>query len=295
MLRPLLWSCALAAALAVTPGAPAQDVKPAEGGRGAVHRMVIMNGASQTVHYFGEGISEGERVMLRDLERAENETAYLQDLQDLKSKYAAGEVGLIGHRQAVQDRLYGQTSTTTTYGGFGGTLGVGIGGYGYGGYGYPYYPLASAFPGPYYGGYGWGGYPASSQTTTVTRGLGEGVGPEGALDVALAQLITKQSTPEYAAMVEHNYQTALARAYNNSPAIRVALGGPKTGGGAILAGFGEEKKAPVTLTLKDGKTVSGMSMKTEGEWYVVDSAKETVRVRQSEVVRIDELKKAPKK
>jgi hypothetical protein len=276
----------LTAALAVTPAAPGQDVKPAEGGRGAVHRMVIQNGASRTVRYFGEGISEGERAMLRDLERAENETAYLQNLQALRSEYVAGELGLMNRRQAVQDRFYGETMTTTTYGGLGANLGMSLGTYPYS---YPYYPLASAFPGAYYAR---GIYPAAS-TTTITRGLGEGVGPEDAIDVALAQLITKQSTPEYAVAVERNYQTALARAYN-SDSIRVALGGPKMGGKLVFAGFGEEK-APVTLTLKNGQKVSGMSMKTEGEWYVIESPKETVRVRQSEVVRIDQQKNGPKK
>src|SRR6516162_9825669 len=49
---------------------------------GGVHRMVIRNGAVQTVHYIaGRDVSPGDAATLRDLEGAENEAMYAHDLQ----------------------------------------------------------------------------------------------------------------------------------------------------------------------------------------------------------------------
>src|SRR5947209_14156390 len=58
---------------------------------GQAHRMMIVNGSSRTVHYFANGLSEGERATLRDLERAENEEYYTNNLMALRRQYVHSE------------------------------------------------------------------------------------------------------------------------------------------------------------------------------------------------------------
>jgi hypothetical protein len=118
-----------------------------------------------------------------------------------------------------------------------------------------------AFYGPYsYGGYYGGGYGgayfggAFAPVTTI-QSLAIGVGPEGVLKTEMARAIAAQATPEYAAG-------------SSRPYIRPT----------------------VTLTLRGGDKVEGKLTREDGDWITVESAKEEVSVRKSEVVRITTAK-----
>ena len=57
----------------------------------SVHRMEINNGISTRSYYFaGKNLSEGERIMLRDLQRTENEVGYSRDLDAVLERVASG-------------------------------------------------------------------------------------------------------------------------------------------------------------------------------------------------------------
>jgi hypothetical protein len=273
------------------PAAPPPAVKPAvqETEPGA-HKMVIYEGPNRTVRYFGGG-SSGEQAALLDLERAENDMTYLQNIRGLLRQYVNDERILQPQRLYVQEQLYGtqiaynQSSLLGAYG------------FGFPGYGNPY-PYVNAY-GPYTaGGFGYGyggglmGY-LGSGSTQVVRSLQFGMGDEGRLKDALAQVIAQQAaSPDYAAGVTRNYNTALANVAR-SDRLAKGLNLPRAEG-VPAAGTpdqpGKGKPAAVTLTLKGGDKIEGSSMKEDGDWYVVDTAGKEVRVRKSEVTRIDRVK-----
>src|SRR5438067_397022 len=96
-------AAALVSAALLAAAATAADVKPAAAPAGPeVHRMVIVNGPTTTVHYFSVGLSTSDQAALRDLERAENDAAYADDLQALRRQYVADELQLEPHRRTVQ-------------------------------------------------------------------------------------------------------------------------------------------------------------------------------------------------
>jgi hypothetical protein len=281
-------------------GAQGQDVKPAvrpaEGGGGVVHRMEIRNGPTTAVRYFSTDVTEGDRSVLRELERASNEARYAGDLQALLRQYVNDERLLEPKRRTVQAALYGQSITASS---FGSGVGPAYAGYGAGpvfvGYGaaYPYaYPYN-------YGGYAFGypyAYPGAvfgGGSLTTTESLAFGVGDEGRMKEALVQVLARQATPEYAAAANRAYDNALARAAS-SAVIRPVLGPDERG---RVKGAAFERPQPsavtVTLTLKGGGKVAGDAVREDGDWYVVESGGEEVsRVRQGEVTRIDRAKKA---
>src|SRR5690348_8010996 len=78
----------------------------------AAHRMVIVNGARRSVHYYPS--SPGDADSYRDLERAENEAILAGDLQHLRSQYIRDEQYLQPIRRQVQERLYGGSHTVST-------------------------------------------------------------------------------------------------------------------------------------------------------------------------------------
>ena len=268
--------CLLAGVLAS--GVQAADVRPAVTGTGPeVHKMVILNGPTYTAHYFSAGLSDSDQATLRDLERAENDADYAQDLQTLRRQYVALELSQSANRAAVQQTLYGQNVThsfdyQTTggygpgyYGGYNGGLGFAPG-YLYGGYGY---------------GGGWGGTAFAGYSSSVNQSLANGVGDEGALKTALAPVIAGQANSEFAASAAHAYTTALNRAAG-SDGLRTAMGMGRPGVGTPVA-------APdhVTLMLKGGEKVEGDLIDEDADWMTVHTLNDRVSVRRSEVTRID--------
>jgi len=254
-----------------------------------VHRMVIRNGAVQTVHYIaGRDVSPGDAATLRDLEGAENEAMYARDLQRLKMQYVASERLLEPERRFIQMALYGQNITVGANSGYAGYAGPG---FAYAG-GYPMYGYG------YNGGYGYGGGLGGfygSASTSVNRSLANGMGDEGVLKNVLSQVIAADATPNATAAAMRNYNAAVARA-GQSNGLRVALGLPeaKAGGPNPYRYAAAESSAPVVLTLKNGQTIEGSKMTTEGDFYVLETPTRRVRVLKSEVAGIDEAKSGVK-
>jgi hypothetical protein len=246
--------------------------------------MEIYEGPNRTVHYFAG--APGDGAALWDLERAENELQYAQDLQTLKRQYVNSERILEPQRRYVQEQLYG---TSISFGTLGLTAGYGYG-WGGNGYGYPGYVYPYAYPNWYggYGGYsGFNGY-LGGAGSFVTRSLAFGMGDEGKLKDAMVHVIAHQAgSPDYIAHAYRNYAAALGHVAS-SPALArdLDLAAPaETRTGAAAPTFGA---APVTLTLKGGDRVDGLKMREDGDWYVVDQGGNgEVRVRKSEVSRID--------
>jgi hypothetical protein len=271
-----------------------QPAKPAaqETAAPGVHRMVIRNGAIQTVHYVaGRDVSPGDAATLRDLEGAENEAMYAGDLQKLKMQYVASERLLEPERRFIQMALYGQSINVATNDGY-----VGF----FGGDGGPGFRFAGGYPSYAYGPYGFGGLGlgvayAGGRSVDVNRSLANGMGDEGVLKNTLAQVIAQQSSPEYATAAVRRYNAAVARA-GESNTLRAALGLPERKAGAAnpYRYAAAESMAPVVLTLKSGQTVEGSKMATEGDFYVIETPNRKVRVLKSEVTRIDEAKEAVK-
>src|SRR4051794_18583542 len=85
----------------------AQAVRPATETRDPVgpFQMEIYSGPNRTVHYFTGSLSPTEALTLSDYERAENDLAYLNDLQALRRQYVNDERYLETVRRVVQDRL----------------------------------------------------------------------------------------------------------------------------------------------------------------------------------------------
>jgi hypothetical protein len=170
--------------------------------------------------------------------------------------------------------------------------------------GYAGYPDYAGF-GPTYGGFwgygvvggpgGFGGaHGGASESMTETRSLASGVGDEGRIKQAMAQILAKQATPEYAASLDRSYDQVALRA-SASPTLRVALRLPTTQDSLrerdrIRAASGEiTTQARVTLTLKDGEKIRGNKMREDKDWIIVEGVSGgTVKVRQSEVIRIDQ-------
>jgi hypothetical protein len=252
---------------------------------GAAHRMVIYEGPNRKVAYFDRGGSPGEQAALMDLERAENDMTYLHNLQALRRQYVNSERILEPQRRYVQEQLYG---TQISYGQSNVISGYSFGGgYGYGGYGY--YPYVNSYS-PYSNGYGGGlsGYVGAS-ATQITRSLANGMGDEGVLKNAMAQVIAQQAaSPEYAATVTRNYQAALGEVMRSDRLARDLRLPRARAGEGVPVGPPEPKfeKGPFVLTLKGGDKVDADEMAREGDWMVLKTRKGTERIRESEVTRI---------
>jgi hypothetical protein len=258
-----------------------QPVKPAARetvAPGGVHRMVIRNGATQTVHYVaGRDVSPGDAATLRDLEGAENEAMYAMDLQRLKAQYVASERLLEPERRFIQMALYGQNINVATTDGYVGFFGGGYGGAGFRfAGGYPNYAYG-AYP---YGGLGGGVAFSGGRSVDVNRSLANGMGDEGVLKNTLSQVIAAEATPHAMATAMRNYNAALARA-GESNTLRTALGLPagKAGAPGTARYAADETTAPVDLTLKNGQTIEGSKIVDEkGDYYVIETPTRKVRV-----------------
>jgi len=260
--------------------------------RGSVTKMEILNGPSRTVRYFGTNLSPGESSTLRELEALENESAYARDLQDLKKQYVLSEQILEPNRRYLQELLLQPENLVwPSYVAWPFTATA---------VGYPYawaaggrgaffrsplvnagYPAAVSGPVPSY----LGGIPDG-------RALADSYGyPDSPIKEALAVTMARQSGPEYVAQLERAAERVALRA-TTSPTLRVALGLPDTTSAQrerrdLRMAEGEpDRPAPITLTLKGGDVVRALKMREDGDWYVIETADESLRIRQSEVLRI---------
>jgi hypothetical protein len=260
---------------------PRVVVRPAPAGETVAHKMEIYQGPNRTVYYFGG--TPGDQSMLHDLQRAENEMAYLDDLQALRRQYVTSERTLEPMRRYVQEQLYG---TSISFGRSDTLAGLG---YGYGnGYGYGYaYPYA-------WGGYGYPGFSNASvgnSWTGITRNLAYGVGDEGRLKDDLAQVIATQAlSPEYYQAVSRGYAAALGRVAS-SDRLAKALHLDR---GDIRAIEGTPDVTPPKpgtsiVTTKNGDRIEG-KLTEDGDWYVIDAGKTETRIRKTDVIRIDKVK-----
>jgi hypothetical protein len=277
---------ALAACLAL-PARAEQPGKPAANNEPRVHRMEVWNGAVRTVHFFSQGYSPGEEAALRDLARAENELATADEVQSLRRLYLRNERILEGRRGQVNPLLYGYSSEYAAgliSGGFGGYGNGGFGGYGYGGFGG--YPYGVGGFGNVAGTFGYGG--GGALVGSASNSLSFGVGTEGVIKDVLAQGLGQATTPEAISRATHAYETAMTRVAD-SDRLRAGLGWGK--GNVAAVGHERSLGGPVTLTLKDGKTMEGTLLREDAEWITIDTAKEEVSLRKSEVMRISRPKK----
>jgi hypothetical protein len=265
-------------------GAPKERERPAVTESEGVHRMEIFEGPNRTVRYFGSGVSSSERTTLNELERAENEMDYLNKLLTLRRLYVNNELTLQPQRLYVQEQLYG---TQISYGraDWMGGFGYAPGGYGMGG-AYPYVNAYGPFTSSYYGyGGGSGGYGGASASTNVVRSLANGMGDEGVLKNYISQVIAQQAvSPEYAAKVAQNYQTAQAK-IAASPRLAQAFGLKKQD--IVEAkGEGELERGPFTLMTKGGRKIDAERMGAKDDWYIYETATQRGQILKSEVTEI---------
>lgn len=196
-----------------------RQISAAEPTSPSVHRIVIVDGGNRRVQYVASGnLSTGDSQALSDLQRAEDELSYVDNLQQLKHQYVRTERSLEPRRRFVQERLYG---TRISYGSYGST---------YANYMTNPYSLLpgtygnNAFYGPFggYGGYGGYGYPGGAMGygggswDSVTNSLQYGMGDEGRMKNAIIGVIAQQASPDYAATVIRNYKDAVDRAAGSS-------------------------------------------------------------------------------
>ena len=266
--------------------APAADVRPvAASSEPQVHRMVILNGPTQTVHYFSVGLSTSDQAALRDLESAENTADYAADLQAMRRQYVAEELLAAPQRAVVQQGLYGK-SITRSYDNY-----LAAAGYGPGYYEGGYYGAGN--PGYLYGGYGYGygvNTAFAGSSSSINQSLANGVGDEGALKTAMAPVIAGQANSEFGASAARAYKTALNRA-GESDATRAALGMPKRGVETVDLSLSKLPHATLTFKAGAGDKVDGVIVDEDDDWITVETATDEVSVRKAELARIDRHKK----
>jgi len=238
----------------------------------AVHKLVIYEGPNRSVHYITTGnLSTSDRLTAYELQRAENDLSYLNDLQSLKQQYVNSERILEPQRRYVQEQLYG---TQIRYGGYS----AGYGSYGNGGWGWGY-PRYGIFGN---GGSSFAGY-AGSTSYAITRSLQFGMGDEGRFKDAMVQVLARESSPAYAAAVLRNYDSVVGRAaastvlsrdlsLQKGPATYSSYEPSYTKGGKVAVWVGNDKYAG---TVKDDRA----------GWVVIQTDKGEVTVRKSEITR----------
>jgi len=274
---------------------PIQAQTQARQRRGSVTKMEIFNGPSRTVRYFGTNLSPAEASTVRELETLENESTYARDLQTVKREYVRSEQVLEPSRRVYQQVIYNPDNLLwPTYAAWPGAYGYG--GYGYGGYGGYGAPSAHAsyFRTPFvntaYLPLSGPGYSYLGASGGV-GGLPDALPAESRIKDAMSAVIAREATPEYVTQLERATERVAMRA-TVSPTLRVAFGlpDPKT---ALrerydyrLAEGEVSGPSRITLTLKGGDQIRALKMREDGDWFVIDTAEESLRIRQSEVVRI---------
>lgn len=265
---------------------PTVSAQPNGKRNGTVHRMEIYNGLNRTVRYHGDNVSPGETLTLREMERIENETDYVQNLTALKQQYVTGERLSETHRRYVQRLLYGVETSDSRYAELGGGGGWGYGGNRFAPYVNPFYSLAGY-------GYGTGFSGVVGGTHTVAGTLADGVGDEGRIKTAMAPVLAQQANPEYATSLDRAYDRVVLRA-STSPTLRVALGLPSVKDSLrersdIRQAANESTgDAPYVLTLKDGEKLNATKIEEGNGWISAQLVSGgAVRIREAEVLRID--------
>lgn len=71
----------------------------------AVHRMVIFNGPSRSVHFVGSNLSPSELASLKELEVAQSELALIEKLQDFRMDFLNSQLRFDQDRQQLKERL----------------------------------------------------------------------------------------------------------------------------------------------------------------------------------------------
>jgi hypothetical protein len=229
-------------------------------------RIEVYNGPQRTVHYVAPHLSPGEQAALDDLARAENESAYADELLALKRSYVDSELLLEPYRRSIQQQLYGY-STSSTYSGF-----VNGGYFPYVGTAYGYDPGGPS----YFGG----------ATTTVSRSLANGVGYEGPIKDAMARKIAADAGPDYAVGAARAKGIALGHVATSE---RLAKGFGLSGSNVVPAAAAVAPR--VILTLKNGDKVEGTLSGEDNDWFRVDTTTGTVSVRKADVNRLEMPKK----
>jgi hypothetical protein len=251
----------------------------------SVHRIVIQEGPNRRVEYIATGnLSTSDRLAAYNLERAENELAYVRSLQQIKQQYVTSERTLEPHRRIVQQQLYGRQLSSSSYNSsyvnyspyssYGSPGGL----YGYYGAFSPY--LYSPFS------YGYGGGALAyfgSSASSETRSLQYGVGDEGHMKDSMVQIITLQSSPEYAASAERAYEVAVTRA-SASPILSRDLGLQKNPAPAPQTEPSFTKGSKVTIWVGNEK-YEGTVKEDRPGWVVLQTEKGEVSLRKSEITR----------
>lgn len=239
----------------------------------SVHKLTIFEGAHRRVSYITSGnLSTADVLTAYDLERAENELAYVRDLQRLKQQYVHDERILQPQRRYVQEQLYG---TQISYGGSSSYYG----GYGYGGRGY--YPYA-------FGSYGWPrsstGF-AGSTSYSVVRSLQYGMGNEGIVKNSIAPAMAREGSPEHAAFAVRAYDSVAARAAA-SPTLSRDLSLQKGPAYSTDHGPSFAKGSKVTIWVGNDK-YQGTVKEESADWVVLQTGTNDVTVRKSEITRAE--------
>jgi hypothetical protein len=273
---------ALALTVSLAPPARAQPDKPGGDRESGVRRMEVWNGPVRSVYYFSYGTSPGEEASLRDLERAENALAVADQVQGLRALYLRNERVLAQRRGQVNPLLYGYSSEYSAEL-FPGVITAGFGGVG----GYPYYGYGA------FGNFGGGlAYPgAGALIGSVGNSLAFGVGNEGVMKNELTRGLAEATSPEAVARAGRAYDTAVARVAS-SDRLRTGLGWGK--GDVATVSHERAIGGPVTLTLKDGKTIDGTLLENDADWITVETRTEEITLRKSEVTRITRPKREAK-
>jgi hypothetical protein len=251
---------------------PSPDVAKQPAGVG---RIEIYEGPRRTVQYVAPNLSPGEQAALNDLARAENETAYANELLALKRLYVDSERTLEPYRRFIQQQLYG-FSTDSTSSGF---VSSGFGGFGGGGF-FPYVFGDNAY------GTGWGGGLFGGATTTTSRSLANGMGDEGVMKAAFARQIASQADPAFAAGAARDMGVAMGR-IGASEQLAKSFGLNR----GNIAPAAAATAPHIVLTLKNGDKVDGTLYGEDADWFRVDTATGTVSVRKSEVTKVEMPKK----
>ncbi len=136
-----------------------------------------------------------------------------------------------------------------------------------------YSPL---YPNVYTQGY-WGDT-GLTNTVTVSNSLQNGMGDDGVMKAEIAKAMAAQYTPESAAATARGVDFAVGRVAS-LPRVRKGLGMPEPGNVAE-AEFGE-----ITLTLKDNTTLKGKLVRDDPEWIYIQTEKEDVSVRKTDVTK----------
>jgi hypothetical protein len=286
--------------LLATSTAWAQPAAPRPGDDGGVHRMTIYNGPLRTVHYVYTGDSSSEAASIRDLERAENDVALADQVQQLRLTYLRHERELENRRHQVQMLLYGYSSETSA--GLSGATGglpafAGYGPYGVtGGYFTPGYGIAGPAAADY--GYGAGIALAGFSVSAGSNSLAYGVGDEGVVKTMLARTMPDLTAPDFSARANANLHAALSNA-SRSKGMQKAMGVSEPiayagGGYGAESQFGVARDDAVSVTMRLGgkeEQVKGTVLGEDHDWLRLrtDAGEETIR--KSDIMRVVKTKK----